>query len=277
MQRKSIFVSAFISTLLCASTLCKPADVPKKADQQAAMNLQPTAPSLALSPAVITVKAQPGASSTHSLTMTNLTHNQFKFVLEAFDVVIRDGKRVFVPAGETEGGIARSAIFDRPTIELKPGESTRVNITLTVPPQPLVRAVVAIFHGQTALPGKGALMFTGSLGALITYNLSENIAVRAAAPAISPQTESSNLTVSEQLKNQGHEPVIPKGTLAILNESGELIGRVAIEPHRLLPGEEFNFLVEYPRTLRPGKYRGMMSFEHEGGVQTSNIEFQVLQ
>jgi hypothetical protein len=277
MPRERVLVSVFIWTLIWASTSSRAADVPKKAVPQPTMNLQPAAPSLALSPAVITRKAQPGTSSTHSLTMTNLTHNQFKFVLEAFDVVIREGKRVFVPPGETEGGIARSAVFDKATIELKPGESSRVNITLTIPAQPKVRAVVAIFHGQTALPGKGALMFTGSLGALITYNLSGDIALQAAAPAISPQTESSNLTVSEQLGNKGREPVIPKGTLAILNHSGELIGRVAIEPHRLLPGEQFNFAAEYPRTLRAGKYRAMMSFEHEGGVQTSSIEFQVVQ
>jgi len=265
----------FIAMVLLVSVLCRASDVPKKLDTRAPQQPQPPAPSLALSPAVIMVKAQPGASSTHPLTMTNLTGTRFRFVLEAFDVVIQGGKRVFVPAGETEGGIARSAIFDPPAIELNPGESAQVKITLTVPAEPKVRAVAAIFHGQTALPGKGTLMFTGSLGALITYNLSEKIAVRVDAPAISAQTESSNLTVSEHLENDGPEPVIPKGTLAILKNSGELVGRVAIQPHRLLPGEEFDYAVEYPHNLRPGKYRAMVSLEHEGGVQTSNIEFEV--
>jgi hypothetical protein len=270
MDKKAILMWA----VLGASALCNAADAKK--DKQPDAYAQPTAPSLALSPAVIMLKTQPGTSSTHVLTMANLTHTQFRFVLEASDVVIRDGKRVFVPAGETEGGIARSAIFDPPAIELPAGESARVKITLTVPPEPSVRAVVAIFHGQTALQGKGAL-FTGSLGALITYNLPGKIDIRAAAPAVSPQSESVNLTVSEQVKNAGEEPLIPKGTLAILNTSGALIGRVAIEPHRLLPGEEFNYTVEYPRTLMAGKYRAMMSLEHEGGVNTSSIEFQVVQ
>jgi hypothetical protein len=261
--------------VLLASMLCRASDIPKKVDTQTPQQSQPRAPSLALSPAVIMIKAGPGASSTHPMTMTNLTNTRFRFVLEAFDVVIRGGKRVFVPAGETEGGIARSAIFDPPAIELNPGESAQIKVTLTVPAEPKVRAVAAIFHGQTALPGKGTLMFTGSLGALITYNLSEKIAVRVDALAVSAQTESSNLTVSEHLENYGPEPVIPKGTLAILKDSGELIGRVAIQPHRLLPGEEFDYAVEYPHNLRPGKYRAMVSLEHEGGVQTSNIEFEV--
>ena len=236
---------------------------------------QQAGPSLALSPGVIQVKAQPGVSSSHVMTMTNLTGTRFRFVLEAFDVVTREGKRVFIAAGETEGGIARSAVFDPPAIELNPGEAGNVKVTLTIPADPKVRAVVAIFHGQTALPGNGGLMVTGSLGTLITYNLSARMDIRAGAPTVSPQTENANLMVSEQLENDGQEPAIPKGTLAVLKSSGELIGRVPIQPHRLLPGEKFNCEVEYPHSLRSGKYRAMMSIQHEGGVQTSSIEFQV--
>lgn len=263
-----------ISMLLLTAVFCSASDGAKRASEQSTAQ-RPAAPSLALSPGVIQVKAQPGASSAHVMTMTNLTGAKFRFVLEAFDVVIRGGMRVFVPAGETEGGIARSAVFDPQAIELNPGEAGKVKVTLTIPADPKVRAVVAIFHGQTTLPGQGTLMFTGSLGTLITYNLSAKIDVRAGALAISPQSDSANLAVSQQLENDGQEPAIPKGTLAILKTSGELIGRVAIQPHRLLPGEKFSCEVEYAHSLRPGKYRAMMSIQHEGGIQTSSVEFQV--
>jgi hypothetical protein len=266
MQRRVLH----ISTLLLASVFSSAADAPKMPEQQ-----QPTSGTLALSPGAIDVKAQPGVSNTQVMTMTNLTSVRFRFVLEAFDVVTRDGKRVFVPAGETEGGIARSATFDPPAIELNPGEAGQVKVTLTIPAQPKVRAVVAIFRGQTGLPGKGTLMVTGSLGMLITYNLSAKIDIRAGAPVVSAQTDNSNLMVSQQLENDGKEPAVPKGTLAILKSSGELIGRVAIQPHRLLPGERFNCEMEYPHSLRSGKYRAMISIQHEGGVQTSSIEFQI--
>ena len=73
----------------------------------------------------------------------------------------------------------------------------------------------------------------------------------------------------------GSEPVLPKGTLAILKNSGKLVGRVAINPHRLLPGEGFNFVVEYGHKILPGGYRAMVSFVHQGGVQTNSIEFEV--
>src|SRR5438132_9283865 len=98
----------YIFTLLLTGIFCSAGDIAKKPEKQTPPQIQPAAASLALSPGVIQVKTQPGASSTHVMTMTNLTGTKFKFVLEAFDVVTRDGKRLFVPAGETEGGIARS-------------------------------------------------------------------------------------------------------------------------------------------------------------------------
>src|SRR5437899_631069 len=130
MQRRMLWVS----TLLLASICSSATDTPKKPDQQ-----PPATNTLALSPGAIDVKAQPGASNTQVMTMTNLTSAKFRFVLEALDVVTRDGKRVFVPTGETEGGIACSAVFDPPAIELNPGEAGQVKVTLTIPAQPKVR------------------------------------------------------------------------------------------------------------------------------------------
>jgi hypothetical protein len=258
-------------------TLLTFAGPPSGAAQSPGRQARPPASSasLALSPGVVLVKSQPGVSSTHPLTMTNLTQRKVLFALRALDVIVREGKRVYVPAGETEGGIARSAVFDPATLALNPGESGQVKVTLTVPKEPRVRAVVALFEGRTAVSSQGSVMVTGSLGTLITYNLSDRVAVRIGEPSISPQTESSSLTVSEPLENSGSEPVVTHGTLAILRVSGELVGRVSIEPHRLLPGEKFDCPAAYTRSLAGGRYRAMMSLEHEGGVQTRTIEFTV--
>lgn len=248
---------------------------PQEFDKGVAAHTQRLAGSLALSPAVIVIKTKPGVSSTQTLTITNLLNRKCGFVMEAFDVVVEDGKRVFVPAGETPGGIARSAIFDPPRLEVNPEESARVKVTLTVPPAPAVRAVAAVFHGQEALPGNGKLTITGSLGTLITYSLSDNVELRTSAPTVMPQSETSNLSVSELLENSGTEPVVMKGTLAILKSSGELIGRVAIESHRLLPGEKFESVAEYPSYIQPGQYRAMVSLVHDEKAQTSSVAFQV--
>jgi hypothetical protein len=132
-----------------------------------------------------------------------------------------------------------------------------------------------MFQGQTAIPGSGSVKVIGSLGTLITYTLSDQHAIRLGEPTIKAQSDSSNLTMSGLLDNNGREPVVTHGTLAILKGSGQLIGRVAIESHRLLPGETFDCAAEYPHNLSPGRYRAMMSLEYEGGVQTRSVEFEV--
>ena len=55
-----------------------------------------------------------------TLTLTNQTARDFAFEMVAEDVVIKDGKRVFVTAGETPNSIAASAVFTQKTVLVKP-------------------------------------------------------------------------------------------------------------------------------------------------------------
>jgi len=57
------------------------------------------------------LRAQPGQSTTQAMTIFNLTPTDFEFDLEAMDVAVREGQRVFVRAGELPGSIARTAVF----------------------------------------------------------------------------------------------------------------------------------------------------------------------
>ena len=58
----------------------------------------------------------------------------------AEDVVVKDGKRVFVPAGETPDGIAASAVFSQKSVLVKAFSSASVDLRVTLPPQTSVRA-----------------------------------------------------------------------------------------------------------------------------------------
>src|ERR1700724_2459240 len=67
--------------------------------------------SLSLSPAVIMAKGAYGQSLTQRLTINNQSPNVFNFLMVAQDVVVREGKRVFLPAGEMDNSIAATAVF----------------------------------------------------------------------------------------------------------------------------------------------------------------------
>lgn len=245
----------------------------------AAQNRAPEAikpPSLSLSPAVIMAKGNFGQGLTQTLTLSNMSGGDLAFDLIAEDVIIKDGKRVFVPAGETPNSIAATAVFSQQTIVIKANSSGAVDIRLTIPAETNIRAVVAMFRGTDKLPtSDGSVAMTASLGALITFNLTDNVKLQPEAVRVNPATDSANMTIAQWITNNSAEPALPEGTAAILNASGSLVGKATFPAQRLLPGERLEFSAEYPAELAPGKYRVLCSYQFEGKTLTSEGSFEV--
>jgi len=234
-------------------------------------------PSIALAPAIVMLRGKPGQSASQTLTISNQLPVELRFEIEAQDVVVRDGKRVFVPAGQIPSGIAAQVVSAPASVLAPAGKNASVNVTLTAPPDTSQRAIVVFFKAKVADAGKDTLGFAASLGALITLNLSDAVNLVSGPTAVTPQTASANVTVSEELENTGAEPVVPKGALAVLDERGKRVAKATFEPHRLLPGERAAFSVVCPAFLSPGNYRTLSSFEYEGKVLTNAGEFTVSQ
>jgi hypothetical protein len=242
---------------------------------QPASGVPPVRSSVSLSPAVVMVKCQLGQSDTQTLTITNQTQQELVFKMIAEDVIVRDGKRVFAAAGEAPGGIAATAVFTQKEVVVKPLQSSSVDVTFTVPPQTLLRAAVAVFRGLTRNPGPGAVTMTASLGALFTFTTSENFRIETSPIAVSAQSATTNLTISQILMNTGSEPVVADGVAAVLDEAGAIVGKTSFEQQRLLPGERLPFRAEYSAELKAGRYRVLASFQYEAKVITNSIDFAV--
>jgi len=232
-------------------------------------------PALALSPAVVMLKGKPGQSATQRLTLSNRTQQAFSFEMVALDVIVRDGKRVFVSAGEIPGSIAATAVFSQQHVVVPAGQSVSVTVTLTVPPETSVRAVVAMFRGTQKIPAGGNLSMSASLGTLLTFNLTDNFRVHPEPLVVGGQTPTSNVAFSQWLRNIGTEPGQVTGMAAVLNESGQLVGKTPFPVQRLLPGQRIEFRADYPAELPPGRYRVFASFEVEGKVITQSKEFVI--
>jgi hypothetical protein len=233
-------------------------------------------PSISLSPAVVMAKGNFGQGLTQTLTLTNQTARDFAFDMVAEDVIIKDGKRIFVAAGETPNSIAATAVFTQKTVLVKPFSSLSVDVRLTLPAQTNIRGVVAMFRGTDKLPSStGAVGMTASLGALITFNLTDNVKLQPEAVRVTPATESANMKIAQWISNTGAEPALPEGAAAVLNSAGALVGKATFDPQRLLPGERLEFSAEYPGELPPGNYRALCSFQFEGKTITSEAAFEV--
>src|ERR1700730_1133341 len=109
--------------------------------------------SIALSPAIVMVRSKPGQSTTQTLTIVNHTANQVSFNLAAEDVVVREGKRSYSPAGQIANGIAATAVMSPARVVVKAGEEESVQVTFTLPPETVQRAVVTFFRGAVVNSG----------------------------------------------------------------------------------------------------------------------------
>ena len=233
---------------------------------------------ISLAPSVVTLAGQPGQAYRHTLRLTNHTTRELSFRLEAQDVVADKGRRTFVNAGERPDSIAATAVFSPKEITIAPGAVGTADVTLTVPGGTAVRGVAAIFRGQTLVGNQRGVAMTASLGALITFTLSGSIHLDASAPEVSDQTEASSLSSAEWVTNVGTEPVVASGAVALLNEAGTLVGKIPVEPKRLMPGERLSFSAEYPTVLTPGRYRALVSLEYDDQdrkVLTRMADFEV--
>jgi hypothetical protein len=232
-----------------------------------------TTPHLSLTPAVVVATGKFGQSLTQPVTLDNGTLQPFAFVMDAQDVIVRDGKRVYVPAGQVPNSVAATAVFSQRSGVIAPGSGKTVLVRLTIPQQTKVRAVIVTFHNTNVIAGHGVVSFAASLSSLVTFTLSNDIAVETSAVAVKPATASANLRVVEKMVNAGTEPVIPEGVVALIGQNGTLAAKFPFEAQRLLPGEHGTFTAEYAGQLKPGSYRVLCSFQFEGKTLTNTGQF----
>ncbi len=221
------------------------------------------------------LEGQPGQSHRQTLRLTNHTTSALSFTLEAQDVVAIDGRRVFLAAGERADSVAATAVFSPATVVIPAGGIGAADVTLTVPAHTAVRAVAAVFRGQTPVSPHNGVAMTASLGCLVTFSLSTSVRLDVSGAAVTGQADPDTIAVTEWVHNTGAEPVVPSGTLAILSDQGALVGKVPVEPQRLLPGERLEFGAEYPTLLAEGRYRAVLSLGYLDQVVTSAVEFTV--
>jgi hypothetical protein len=226
---------------------------------------------LSLTPAVVMLRGDHGQSTRQTFTLTNGTSRPFSFDLVATDVVVRDGKRVMMDAGSIAGSIAGTAVFSQQHVDVPPGQSASVNVTLTLAPGAEHRAVVVTFRGTNKVMS-GNVPMTASLGSLMTFSLTDQRELSAGELSVHPQSATANLTVAQTCRNSGHEPFVAKGVLAIVDAHGALVGRESLQPRRLLPGEQMELGGEYPGELASGRYRVVVTYDYEGGTLTKSAE-----
>lgn len=230
---------------------------------------------ISVSPAVVMLRGEVGQSATQTLTFTNGSSQTLSFEMKAMDAVVRDGKRVYVEAGTLPGSIAATAAYSPRVFTVGPTESVRIDVTVTIPPNPSVRAIAVMCQGTTKL-GSGPLRTTASLGTLFTFAIPGDVIAAETSPlTVQAPTATSNFLATQRVVSNGSEPVVARGMLAILDSDGALVGKQAIPAWRMLPGEGADIRVEYGGELTPGNYRALVTYDLTSKTLTSSAEFVV--
>jgi hypothetical protein len=226
-------------------------------------------PQLSLAPATVELHVRPGQSIKQTLTLNNQTDQGLDFEMSARDVVVKSGRRTFYDAGVLPHSIAATAVFSQRSGHADPQSQKSVQVILTVPAQTSIRAVAVYFRNKHVIAPHGSVMLNASLGALVTFILTSDIALHAGSVHVAPATSTQIMKVSEELSNAGTEPIVPQGVAAFVNAAGALVAKVPFEQQRLLPGERLSFNAQYPGVLPRGTYRIVCSFQFEGKTWTT--------
>ena len=232
------------------------------------------AQSLILRPAVVPLSGQTGQSVSQALTLQNDSDQAIEFVLEAKDVIVQDGARVFVTAGKLADSIAASAVFTPARVTVPARASASVQAMFTLPASIRHRAVAAYFRSTTPVrTGNRAALL--SLGTLFTFTVSDRISVAADTLQAEPPSASANAQLRSRLVNDGSEPVVPSGMAVIMDAQGRMVGKAPFKQHRLLPGEAATLVADYPGELVPGAYRAIATFDVGGRALTLSSPLNV--
>src|SRR5260370_4606775 len=157
------------------------------------------------------------------------------FERSVVDVITREGKRVFATAGEFTGSIAATAATKPKRISVPAHGSAAAELTLTIPMQPSIRAVVARFQGAPVAAQNGPAISLG-IGSLVTFELSGNISAAAAPLVVHTPTSTRNLSFSDSVQNVGGEPFIATRVVSMLYSAQRPVTHNHIPPYPVLPG-----------------------------------------
>lgn len=101
---------------------------------------------LSLSPTLSVIQCEPGASASQVLVLANNTRTELTFEVAALDVIVRDGRTVFLQAGATPNSIA-ATVLSQKYLNVKPHVEASIAVTFAVHPQTTSRGVLILLKG----------------------------------------------------------------------------------------------------------------------------------
>ena len=271
-HRKRFVLIAALSLLFCSS------------------NAPAQKTSVAITPASIDAKVRRGTSYTQTFTLVNNTGTRLRFKCSVADVWYdENNNRVAGLAGTLQRSASLWIQFSPEEIVVEPHSSGKVKAMITIPStaagsyysvpvfeaipaEPLLREAtlpkVSRAKATIGLRFNGLIMLTTLDSA--EYNV-EIMGGRIKAPSASTE-----LALELDLRNRGNAHVQIRGAFAILNSSGALVGRGAIEAKRFLPEQKNILPGGWAGELPPGEYTSVITLSYDRvGLDPATLVYEL--
>ncbi len=246
---------------------------------------EPSKTSLAISPPVFELSANPGDELTHTIRVDNLTSQALPL-----EVTRKD----FIAMGE-EG---QAALTDKPTqyslsswihpdtgkFLLAPHASKTVKFTIKVPETAEPGGHFGSVVFKTAPKKNGAtsgLAIGQEIGALVLLRVAGDVEESGRIVSFRPKSslaETAPVTFETRFENTGNVQVKPSGTVTVADIFGRKIGDAHLESRTVLPGSVRKITTEWnDGNLWPGWYTATVSLGYgsKGQLVTASTSFFV--
>lgn len=268
----------FFTPLLCALT----AVLSTAGDAAAQQN------TVGVSPASVDARVKRGATYTQVYTLYNNTGTRLHFNCSVTDYWFDErNQRLTGRPGTLPRSASLWVQFTPAEVTIEPNSSATVKATVSVPQgaaggyytMPVFEALPA---DKPAVGAQGSSIATAAVGVrfrglmmLTTVDASEyNVEINGGQ--VTPPTTSAELGLSLDVQNRGTVHARLRGAFALLDETGRLAGRGAVEEKRYLPGQRKPLNANWSGTLRPGRYTCIVTLSYDRlGAEPASLVYEL--
>jgi hypothetical protein len=231
--------------------------------------------SISITPASVDAKIKNGASYTQTFTITNDTGEPLRFRCSVEDMGYdENNNRLTGRAGTLPRSASLWIQFTPNEITIEPNSSQSVKAVITVPPEATGSFFsVPVFEGMPAEKpyqniSTKANTATASIGIkfrgliLLTTESGSEYNIEILRGHVTPPTVSSEMELKLDLRNRGTAHARVRGAFAILNSSGNLVGRGNIDEKRYLPVQSDTIKGRWAGELPPGTYTCVVTLSY---------------
>ena len=163
-------------------------------------------------------------------------------------------------------------------IDIKPGESTIIPLTLRISPEPVAgtyHAFIGFANGGNRDEAERKVADGGAPGTVITVTIkSEETAFMKLSKFIVSRfvIDNDNHAAVYTFSNPSKEAIVPQGEIILYDSTGKEVGSlpVNVERVKILPGDTQSFTTSIPINGLFGKYKAFLSAEY-GTIQKASV------